>query len=182
MLSVCISSWHARSVHASVPYAYAKCTYQFLMRMFRVRISSWHVCPTCFEGTSANKLSTQISSWLVCSVHASVPDPVCLAHSSVPDPYAQIMHQFLNPDTTDSYACQSIRVRKSIFLIIFFTYNKQQNTKLLLTLTNSLKSYPKKFVFCPHLKKILLKNRLSICIRNFAALNEHLNMFFKILF
>jgi hypothetical protein len=40
------------------------------------------------------------------------------------------------------------------------------------------KSY-QKIVVGPNYKKILLKNRLSKCVRNFATLNEPLNIFFK---
>jgi hypothetical protein len=36
---------------------------------------------------------------------------------------------------------------------------------------------PKKIVFGPNLEKKLLKNRLSIRVRNFAPLNEPLNIF-----
>jgi hypothetical protein len=44
----------------------------------------------------------------------------------------------------------------------------------LLTLTNGLNS--------PNLEKNLLKNRLSIRVRNFAPLNEPLNIFLKIFY
>jgi hypothetical protein len=56
-------------------------THKELMRMLRVRISSWCVCSACFKGTA---LCTCISTWCVCSVHAPVPDS-----------YAQCTHQFL---------------------------------------------------------------------------------------
>jgi hypothetical protein len=47
-----------------------------------------------------------------------------------------------------------------------------------LTLTNGLKSaIEKKFLWPKLRKKNLLKNRLSIRIRNFAPLNEPLNIF-----
>jgi hypothetical protein len=49
--------------------------------------------------------------------------------------------------------------------------------KSLLTLTNGLKSSTeKKIFFALTFKKNLLKNRLSIRVRNFAPLNEHLNI------
>ncbi len=35
----------------------------------------------------------------------------------------------------------------------------------------------KKKIFGPNLEKNLLKNSLSICVRNFAPLNEPLNIF-----
>jgi hypothetical protein len=47
---------------------------------------------------------------------------------------------------------------------------------LFLTLTNGLKSSLEKKFFGPNLEKNLLKNRLSIRIRNFAPLNEPLNI------
>jgi hypothetical protein len=47
-----------------------------------------------------------------------------------------------------------------------------------MTLTNGLNSSTEKKNFWPQLrKKTLLKNRLSIRIRNFAPLNEPLNIF-----
>ncbi len=53
--------------------------------------------------------------------------------------------------------------------------------KSLLTLTNGLKSSTdKKSFLALTLKKNLLKNRLSIRVRNFAPLNEPLNIFFLI--
>ncbi len=87
MLSVCISSLRACSVHASIPYAHAEGIQnkhlkytktdarQELMRMLRVRISSWRARSGC---------------------------------ASFPDPYAQRAHKG-----------RSMRVRNSIFLIIF---------------------------------------------------------------
>ena len=50
----------------------------------------------------------------------------------------------------------------------------------LLMLTNGLKSFTEKKNFLAlTYKKSLLKNRLSICVRNFAHLNEPLNIFEK---
>jgi hypothetical protein len=55
--------------------------------------------------------------------------------------------------------------------------------KSLLTLTNSLKISTGKKNFWPKLrKKNLLKNRLSIRVRNFAPLNEPLNIYKKIFY
>jgi hypothetical protein len=51
--------------------------------------------------------------------------------------------------------------------------------KSLLTLTNGLKSSTEKKIFGPKHKKNLLKNRLSIRVRNFAPLNEPLNIVIK---
>ena len=54
--------------------------------------------------------------------------------------------------------------------------------KSLLTLTKDLNSSKEKKIFWPQLrKKNLLKNRLSIRVRNFAPLNAPLNIF-KIIF
>ncbi len=46
------------------------------MHQFLIRISSWCVCSACFEGT---ELCAHISTWHVCSVHASVPDSYLIA-------------------------------------------------------------------------------------------------------
>ncbi len=47
---------------------------------------------------------------------------------------------------------------------------------------NGLKCSTEKYFFWPKLKKNLLKNRLSIRVRNFAPLNEPLNVFIKKIF
>jgi hypothetical protein len=47
----------------------------------------------------------------------------------------------------------------------------------LLTLTNDLNSSTEKKNFGPNLEKNLLKNRLSIRVRNFAPLNVFYNFF-----
>ncbi len=44
-------------------------------------------------------------------------------------------------------------------------------------LTNGLNIFAEKNFFGPNLEKNLLKNRLSIRVRNFAPLNEPLNIF-----
>ncbi len=72
------SFWRACWAYAKGTDAYA---HQFMMRMLRVRISSWCICSACFKGTA---LCACISTWYVCSVHAPVPDS-----------YAQCTHQFL---------------------------------------------------------------------------------------
>jgi hypothetical protein len=95
--SACISSWRARSVHASVPYAhaqhalkeafqiwnfyaYAEHTHKKLMRMLRVRTSSW----------------------LICSAYASVPDT-----------HAQCTYQFLtHAQCTHHFLTRMLRVYK----------------------------------------------------------------------
>ncbi len=75
------SFWRAYWAYASGTDAYAQHAHQFLMRMLRVRISSWCVCSACFKGTA---LCACISTWCVWSVHAPVPDS-----------YAQCTHPFL---------------------------------------------------------------------------------------
>jgi hypothetical protein len=60
----------------------------------------------------------------------------------------------------------------------FLSTSKMKNfKKLLLTLTNGLKSSTEKKNLAQTLKKNLLKNRLSIRVRNFAPLNEPPNIF-----
>jgi hypothetical protein len=110
MLSVRISSWRERPVHASVPDALVQCTHQFLTRTFSACISSWrarsvyasvpyayaqHVLKVPFQiwifyayaehtrKKLMRMLRIRISSWRVCS-----------ANPPVPDAYAQGMHQF----------------------------------------------------------------------------------------
>ncbi len=63
----------------------------------------------------------------------------------------------------------------------FLSTSKFKNVKKsILTLTNGLKSSTEKKKFLAQTyKKNLLKNRLSIRVRNFAPLNEPLNMFLK---
>jgi hypothetical protein len=48
--------------------------------------------------------------------------------------------------------------------------------KTLLMLTNGLKSSTEKNFLALTYNKSILKNRLSICVRNFAPLNEPLNI------
>jgi hypothetical protein len=68
---------------------------------------------------------------------------VCSACAPVPDAYAQHTHKG-----------QSIRVRKSYFLIIFSVPKKLKNfKKSLLTLINGLKSATGKKNFWPKLRK-----------------------------
>ena len=113
-----------RSVHALVPDAYAQCTHQFLTRMLSVRISSWRACSVyasipyshakgiqnehkknrkndAYAEHARKELMRMLrvgtSSWSARSGCASVPDP-----------YAQRAHKG-----------RSMRVRNSIFLIIF---------------------------------------------------------------
>jgi hypothetical protein len=58
-----------------------------------------------------------------------------------------------------------------------------KNVKSLLTPTNGLKSSTeKKICLALSLKKNLLKNRLSIRVRNFAPQNEPLNIFSQIFY
>ena len=54
--------------------------------------------------------------------------------------------------------------------------------KSLLTLTNGLKSATEKKFVCQNSEKNLLKNRLSIRVRNFAPLNEPLNICIKMFY
>jgi hypothetical protein len=162
-LSVRISSWRVRSVHASVPDPYAQGTHQ-----------SWCVFSACFEGTA---LCHALVPWRICSVHAPVPDSyaqrsISSWHASsacarVPDPYAQRAHKG-----------RSMRVRNSVFSIIFKVpktakilknrYGHQQMDS---------KASRKRKKNSPNSKKSLLNIRLSICVRNFAAPNEPLNIY-----
>ncbi len=134
-----ISSWRVGSVHASVPDPYAQGMHQFLMRMLSM-----------FEGTA---LCARISTWCVCSVQATVPDSYALCMhqfltctlsvSGVPDPYAQRAPKG-----------QSMRVRNSIFLIIFKVHKTAKNLKnpYIDTKKMVLKA-SRKYFFCPNSKK-----------------------------
>ncbi len=169
-----ISTWCVCSVHAPVPYSYAQCTHQFLTSMLRAGISSWRACSVHAsipyahaEGIQNEHLKNRktykelmrmlrvhISSWRARSGCASVPDP-----------YAQRAHKG-----------RSMRVRNSIFLIIF----KVPKTSKILKIAKDTNKWSQKLhekkIFLPPQKKILLKIRLSIRIRNFAAPNEPLNI------
>ncbi len=96
-LSVRISSWCVRSVHASVPNAHAQCMHQFLTSMISM---FWR---DLFKfGIFTLMLSIRVRNWCVCS-GASVPDAYAQhvlkglhsVHALVPDAYAQCTHQFL---------------------------------------------------------------------------------------
>ncbi len=201
MLSIRISSWPVcsgyasvpgayaqhflkgmRSVHALVPDAYAQCTHQFLTRMLSVRISSWLACSACASVPDAHAqcthqfitrmlrvykmniwkiwilmrmLSMRVRNWCICSGCASVPDP-----------YAQ-----------HAQKGRSMRVRNSIFLIIFKVPKTSKNFKNLCWRLQMVSKASGKKIFLPKLKKkILLKIWLSIRVRNFAAPNEPLKI------
>ncbi len=80
-------------------------------------------------------LRLRISSLHICSTYALAPD-----------------------DAQHTHKGRSIRVRNSIFLIIFEVPQTAKNfKKLLLTLTNGLKSSTKKFIFPQTQKKSSLK-------------------------
>ncbi len=65
----------------------------------------------------------------------------------------------------------------------FLSTSKMKNfNKSLLTLINGLKRSTEKKIFWPKINKNLLKNRLSIRIRNFAPLNEPPNFFKQIFY
>ena len=165
-LCACINTWRVCSVHAPVPNLYAQHMHK---RMLNAHISSWRACSVqaSFPYTHAegiqNKhfkigklmrmLRLRLRNWCVCSRCASVPDL-----------YAQRAHKGW-----------SMRVRNSIFSIILkvpkaskVLKNCYWNNKC------SQKLHEKNFL--PKLKKILLKIILSICVRNFAASNEPLNI------
>ncbi len=157
-----ISSWRVRSVHASVPDP-----------MLRVRISSWCICSACFKGTA---LCARLSTWCVCSVHAPVPDS-----------YAQCTHQFLTRTLSMRVSswpvCSACAERlehacKEFKILIIFKVPKI--TKILTNrfwhLQMVSKASWKKYFFSQTQKESLLKIRLRICVRNFAAPNEPLNI------
>jgi len=155
MLSMRISSWCVCSVHASVPDPYAQGAHQFLMRMLSM---FWRDCALSGISTLTRMLSARTSSWLVCSANASVPDP-----------YAQRAHKG-----------RSMRVRNSIFSTIFKVPKTAKILKNRYWHQHMVsKASQKKFFFVQTKKKSLLKIRLSIRVRNFAAPNEPLNIFLK---
>ncbi len=178
-----------RSVHAFVPDAYAQCTHQFLTRILRVRSSSWRACSAC----------PPVSSWDACSVHTSIPYDhaegiqnehlkntktdaeaehacqelmgvlrvrisswgACSGCASVPDPYAQRAQKG-----------RSMRIRNSIFLIIFKVPKTSKIFKTLYWRLQMVSKASGKKIFFAQTKKI----RLSMGVRNFAAPNEPLNI------
>ncbi len=98
-------------------------------------------------------LSVQISSLWVCSVQASDPDVLLSIRIKV-----RVSCKFTN------------------ILIIFKEPTSKRVKKFLSTLTYGLKSYPPK-CFWAKLQIIVLKFRLSTCVKNLEALNERLNMY-----
>jgi hypothetical protein len=118
MLSIRVRNWCVCSAWASVPDTYAQHTRQFLMRMlsmvWRDLFQIWNVYAYAEHARKKlmRMLRVRISSWLVCSANASVPDPYVQGthqflmrmlsifwmrsvHALVPDAYAQCTHKFL---------------------------------------------------------------------------------------
>jgi hypothetical protein len=140
MLSIRVRNWCVCSVWASVPDAYAQHAHQFLMRMLSMvcrdlfQIWNFYVYTEHTLKKLMRMLRVRVSSWLVCSANASVPDlyaqgthqflmrmlsifwrecalphqfltrmlsvrisswRACSMHTSVPDAHAQCTHQFL---------------------------------------------------------------------------------------
>ena len=155
MLSAHISSWRACSVHASIPYVHAYGIQNEHLKFRKTDAHAEHARKKLMR-----MLRVRISTWRACSGCASVPDP-----------YAQRAHKG-----------RSMRLRNSIFLIIFKVPKTSKNVKnLCWRLQMVSKASGKKIIFCPNSKKILLKNTLSIRVRNFAPPNEPL-IIFKIFF
>ena len=166
MLSARTSSWPVCSVHTSVPDPYAQGAHQFLMRMLSM---FWRYCALSGISSLTRMLSARTSSWLVCSANASVPDAACSACAWVPDPYAQRAHNG-----------RSMRVRNSIFSTIFKVPKTAKILKNRYWHQHMVsKAFQKNFFFVQTQQKSLLKIRLSIRVRNFAAPNEPLNILFK---
>ncbi len=172
MLSIRVRNRCVCSAYASGPDAYAQHARQFLLCMLSM------VCRDLYNERPFEKWKTDayaehthqcISSWRVCSACAPVP---CT--------YAQLAHQFLS-------RMLSLRINAGAyafevkFFIHFLSTSKTKNfKKSLLTLTNGLKSSIEKKILGPKLrKKNLLKNRLSIRVRNFAPLNVPPKYFLK---
>jgi hypothetical protein len=131
-LSLHISSWRIYSVHASDPDAHdqnthhASVPYVHAQHALKGPFQIWNFYAYAEHASKKlmRMLRVRISSWLVCSATASVPDPytqgkhqflvhmisifegsafcahistwrTCLVHAPVPDLYAQRTHQFL---------------------------------------------------------------------------------------
>ncbi len=88
-ISACISSWHVRSVHASVPDAHAQCTHQFLTRKLSMH---WRAFPNMEFYAYAEHMHKKLMRML--KLHISFW-PVCSVYASVRDLYAQDTHQSL---------------------------------------------------------------------------------------
>ncbi len=149
MLSMRISSWRACSVHASIPYAHAEGIKNEHLKNMKTDAHAEHALQELMR-----MLRVRISSWRARSGCASVPDP-----------YAQRAHKGRN-----------VRVRISIFLIIF---KVPKTSKFFKISVDAQKLLGKKIFFAQTKKKILLKNTLSIRVRNFAPPNEPLIIFFN---
>ncbi len=126
MLSARTSSWFVCSAYESVPDVHAQCTHHFLTRTLRVyKMNIWKL------GKLMGMLNMRIRNWCVCSGCASVPDP-----------YAQRAHKG-----------RRMRVRNSIFLLIF---KVPKTSKILKTSIDTNKWSEKlleKKKFSPKLKK-----------------------------
>ena len=104
------------------------------------------------------RICMRIRNWCVCSGCAIVPDP-----------YAQRAHKD-----------RSMRVRNSIFSTIFKVPKTAKILKNRYWHKHMVsKASQKKFFLVQTQQKSLLKIRLSIRVRKFAAQNEPLNIFFK---
>ncbi len=101
MLSARISSWHLRSVHASVPDTYAQCTHQFLTRTLSARIRSWHAR----------------------SVHLSVPD----THAQCTHPFLTRTHSALISSLRARSACFECPFQ----ILNFYAYAEHMRKKLM---------------------------------------------------
>ncbi len=137
MLSARTTSWLVCSAYASVPDAHAQCTLNSFTRMQRVyKMNIWKIQKLM------RMLSMRVWNWCVCSGCASSwrARSGC---ASVPDKYAQPAHKG-----------RSMRVRNSIFLIIFKVPKTSKNFKnLRWRLQMVSKASGKKFFFCPNSKK-----------------------------
>jgi hypothetical protein len=97
MLSIRVRNWCVCSACALVPYAYAQYGLKVPFQIWNSYAYAEHTRKNLMR-----MLRVRISSWLVCSANASVPDP-----------YA---HMLICPYAHKDW---SMRVRNSIFLIIF---------------------------------------------------------------
>ncbi len=149
-----ISSWRLCSVHASVPYAHAEGIQNEHLKNGKTDVHAEHARKELMY-----MVRVRICSWREYSVHASVPDP-----------YAQHAHKG-----------QIMCVRKSKFVIIFKVPKTSKILKNHYWHYQMVSKAPWKKCFY-QTQKILLKIRLSIRERNFAALNEPLNIEEKNLF
>ncbi len=166
-----------RSLHAFVPDAYAQCMHQFLTRMLSVRITSWRACSVHASLPDVHADGIQNKHLInrktdVHAKHARKELMRMLRVASAPD--AQL-HQLLTCMLSVHIKVGACTLGIQYFWSFLNYLKKRKNFKIAIDTNKWSQKLHEKTIFWPNLKKIL-KIRLSIRVRNFAAPNEPLNI------